>query len=90
MPKIEWKGVEKNFCRKHGICSTTQVSLRHPNTVGDSDDLHVCRKKQSAVREDVVLIESKMSIGIKPLRVIAKFEKMSSSVVTAKDWNTAQ
>ena len=85
MPKIEWKGVEKNFCRKHGVCSTTQVSLRHANTAGDSSDLHVCRMKQSAVREDVVLIENKMSSGTKPLRIVAKSEKKPSSVVSAKD-----
>jgi len=85
LPKIGWKGVEKNICRKHGICSTTQVSLRHANTVGDSNDLHVCRRKQSAVREDVVLIENEMPSGIKPLNVVAKYEKKSSSAVSAKD-----
>ena len=85
MPKIGWKGAEENICRKHGICSTAQVSLRHANTIGDSNDRHVCRRKQSAVREDVVLIENEMPSGIRPLRVVAKSEKEPSSGVSAKD-----
>ena len=41
--------------------------------------------KQSAVREDVVLVENEMPRGIKPRRVVAKSEKKSSAVVSAKD-----